>query len=154
MVVMKPFSIPKLSTLARGTTELVAGGAETDVVARRVVLVVVDAHDDGDVLVLAGAEMMIFHRALRCWAASSRLVKMPDSMTTSTPRSPQGSWDGSRWALARTRWPPMVIDSSSKDTSSPSRPKVESYLSRWARVLLSVRSFTATTSTSVPLAAR
>ena len=80
---------------------------------------------------LAGAEMITFLAPLlRCWAASSRLVKMPvDSMTTSARGRPRG-WDGSRWALASTRSPPTVIDSSSKDTSSPSRPKVESYLSR------------------------
>ena len=118
MVVMKPFSIPKLSsrTLARGTTELVVQEAlemmswlAGSYVSWLTPMTMVTSSS------LAGAEMMTFLAPpLRCRAASSRLVKRPvDSMTTSTPRSPQGSWAGSRWALARTRCPPTVIDSSS-----------------------------------------
>ena len=45
----------------------------------------------------AGAEMMTFLApACRCFSASDALVKKPvDSMTTSTPRSPQPRWAGS-----------------------------------------------------------
>ena len=118
MVVMKPFSIPKLSsrTLARGTTELVvqealemmswvAGSYFSWLMPMTMVMS----------SSLAGAEMITFLAPpLRWRAASSRLVKWPvDSMTTSTPRSPQGSWAGSRCALAAIRWPATVIDSSS-----------------------------------------
>ncbi len=47
---------------------------------------------------LAGAEMRTFLAPpARCLAASSRLVKMPvDSMTMSTPSSPQGMSAGLR----------------------------------------------------------
>src|SRR5215218_6102051 len=159
MVVMKPFSIPKLSsrTLARGTTELVVQEAlemmswlAGSYLSSLTPITMVTSSS------VAGAEMITFLAPpLRCRAASSRLVKRPvDSITTSTPRSPQGSCAGSFCALASTRVPPTVIASSSKLTSSSSRPKVESYLSRWARVLLSVRSLTATISRSRPLAAR
>jgi hypothetical protein len=118
MVVMNPFSIPKVSirTLARGTTELVvqealemmswlAGSYFSWLMPMTMVMS----------SSLAGAEMITFRAPLLRWrAASSRLVKRPvDSITTSTPRSPQGSWAGSFWALARTRVPPTVIDSSS-----------------------------------------
>ncbi len=50
---------------------------------------------------LAGAEMMTFLApAARCFSASAALVKMPvDSMTMSTPSSPQGRFAGSRSAI-------------------------------------------------------
>ena len=72
----------------------------------RVVVVVVDAHDDRDVLVGAGAEMMTFFAPpSRCARASAALVKKPvDSMTTSTPRSPQGRLAGSRSAKILIVW--------------------------------------------------
>ena len=49
---------------------------------------------------LAGAVMMTFFApACRCMAAFSRSRNTPvDSMTMSMPRSPQGNWEGSRWA--------------------------------------------------------
>ena len=49
---------------------------------------------------VAGAEMITFLApASRCLAALSRSVNRPvDSITTSTPRSPQGSFAGSRSA--------------------------------------------------------
>src|SRR6266508_5373682 len=105
---------------------------------------------------LAGAEMITFLAPdLRCRAALSRSVKRPvDSITTSTPRSPQASCAGSRSAVARIALPSTVIAPWSWPTSASSRPKVESYLSRWARVRLSVRSLTATISRSLPLEAR
>src|SRR3954468_13864592 len=99
---------------------------------------------------VAGAEMMTFFApASRCLAASSRFVKNPvDSITTSMPRSPQGSAPGSRSASTLTSRPSTVSASSPTDTSPGKLPKTESYLSRWPRVCGSVMSLTATISTS------
>ena len=60
---------------------------------------------------LAGAEMMTFLApASRCLAASARAVKKPvDSITTSTPRSPQGSAAGSRSESTFSGVPPTEI---------------------------------------------
>src|SRR3954454_13156888 len=88
--------------------------------------------------------------ASRCLAASSRLVKNPvDSITTSMPRSPQGSAPGSRSASTLTSRPSTVSASSPPTDTSPGKlPKTESYLSRWPSVPASVMSLTATISTS------
>src|SRR3954468_18199893 len=100
---------------------------------------------------VAGAEMTTFLApASRCLAAPSRLVKMPvDSTTTSTPRSFQGSSAGSRTARPLKPLPSTTISSSVEVTLYGSRPRIESYLSRWASVALSVMSFTATISMSL-----
>src|SRR5512143_3562733 len=104
---------------------------------------------------LAGAETMTFLApASRCLRASSALVKRPvDSMTTSAPSSPHGSAVGSfSWStlmLLSPTWIPSPVTL----TGSGSVPSTVSYFSRWARVLPSVRSFTATTSMSEWLAA-
>ena len=94
---------------------------------------------------LAGAEMMTFFApASRCLAAAARSVKSPvDSITTSTPSSPHGSSAGSLSAVTRTRRPSMTSASSWISTSPGKTPWTESYLSRWASVLASVRSLTA-----------
>ena len=63
-------------------------------------------------------------------------------MTTSTPRSPQGSLAGSRSANTLIVLPPTVISSPVALTSCGSRPRTLSYLSRWASVAVSVRSLT------------
>src|SRR5690348_11521617 len=87
--------------------------------------------------------------ASRCLAASSRLVHRPvDSMTTSTPISPQGSSAGSRSARTLTSRPSTVIALSPASTVPGKFPNTESYLSRWASVPASVMSLTATISTS------
>ena len=64
---------------------------------------------------LAGAEMMTFFAPpSMCALALSASVKKPvDSMTTSAPRSFQGSAAGSRSASARILWPPTMMFSSS-----------------------------------------
>src|SRR5690606_8938401 len=71
-----------------------------------------------------------------------------DSMTMSTPSSPQGSAAGSRSSKTLMALPPTVMTSPSYETSTPSGPPTESYFSRWASAALSVRSFTATISRS------
>src|SRR5262249_34681039 len=73
-----------------------------------------------------------------------------DSITTSAPRSAHGSLPGSRSANALNDLPLTVISSADDFTSYGSRPRIESYLSRWARVALSVRSLAPTSSTSAP----
>src|SRR5580693_8492602 len=60
-------------------------------------------------------------------------------MTTSTPRSPHGTAAGpSAMDQALIRCSPTTRSSSSTDTSCGKRPRTESYLSRCARVLLSI----------------
>src|SRR5215831_1311059 len=101
---------------------------------------------------LAGAEMITFRApAVRCAAAASLEVNRPvDSMTTSTPRSPQGRAAGSRSARIRISWSPARMTSPSAVTSTSSLPSTVSYLSRCALVATSVRSLAATI--SMPLA--
>jgi len=75
-------------------------------------------------------------------------------MTTSTPRSPHGSAAGpSAMDHALITWSPTTMSSPTTDTSCAKRPRTESYLSRCAKVSLSVRSLTATISMSVVPAA-
>src|SRR6516225_9813237 len=104
---------------------------------------------------LAGAEMITFRApAVRCAAAASREVNLPvDSITTSTPSSPQGSAAGSRSAKIRISWSPTRMTSSSAVTSTSSVPSTVSYFSRCALVAGLVRSFAATISISLPCAA-
>ena len=101
---------------------------------------------------VAGAEMTTFRAPpSRCFSAPSRLVKMPvDSITTSTPRSSQGRFAGSRSARSFSSLPPTVIVPSPEETSSSSVPSTESCLRRCAMVFASPRSFAATTSKSPP----
>src|SRR3954470_12265215 len=103
---------------------------------------------------VAGAEMTTFFApASRCFAASSRLVKKPvDSSTTSTPRSPHGSFAGSRSARTLISLPSTIRPSPRTSTSPGYGPRMESYLNRWASVALSVMSLTATHSMSVSFA--
>src|SRR3954447_119745 len=100
----------------------------------------------------AGAEMSTFLAPpSTCARALAASVKRPvDSMTTSAPRSPHGSAEGSRSSNALMLLPATVMSFSVYDTSPGSRPRIESYFSRWARLLLSVRSLTPTTSMSAP----
>ena len=101
---------------------------------------------------LAGAEMMTFLApAVMCAFALDASVKNPvDSMTMSAPSAAQGRFAGSRSASTLKDLPPTVIEVSSYVTSAASLPSTESYLSRVARVLLSVRSLTPTISMSAP----
>ena len=72
----------------------------------------------------AGADITTFLApALRCLLASSRLAKNPvHSMTTSTPRSPQGSCSGSLWAKTLISSPSTVSESSFASTSKGKVP--------------------------------
>src|SRR2546425_2106864 len=99
---------------------------------------------------LAGAEITTFLApALRCLAAASRSVKRPVlSSTSSTPKSFQGSFSGSLMADTLIGLPFTTIASPRASTVPPNRPCTESYLSRWASVLVSVMSFTATNSSA------
>ncbi len=99
---------------------------------------------------VAGAEMTTFWApASRCLAASARLVKKPvDSMTTSAPRSPHGRAAGSRSERTRRTSPSTTRSLPSTSTVPGYGPRIESYLSRCARVFASVRSLTATKSMS------
>src|SRR5579863_1986847 len=101
---------------------------------------------------LAGAEMITFRApAARCAAAASRVVNRPvDSITTSMPRSPQGSAAGSRSAVIRISWSPTRMTLPSAVTSTSSLPSTVSYLSRCALVAGSVRSLAATISMPLP----
>src|SRR6266511_4040291 len=100
----------------------------------------------------AGAEMITFLAPpATCTLAFSASVNRPvDSSTTSAPRSPHGSLLGSRSASALKVCPPTVISSAVALTSCGSRPRMLSYLSRWARLALSVRSLTPTSWMSAP----
>ena len=107
---------PSCSALASGARQFVVQEAfEITCVRVGVVLVVVDAHDDREVLVLGRRRDDDLLRARRRgapgpWSAS---VKRPvDSITTSTPRSFQGSFAGSLLGEGRDRLaPPTMISS-------------------------------------------
>ena len=89
--------------------------------------------------------------ASRCMAALSREVKMPVlSMTTSTPRSPQGSDLGSRSLSTRSSLPSTETPFLVALIVFGSTPNTESYLSRCAIWSSEPRSLTATTSMSAP----
>src|SRR6266536_5108462 len=102
---------------------------------------------------LAGALMITFWApASMCLRASSALVNRPvDSTTISAPSSFQGRLAGSFSATTLSGVPSTTRPSSSYPTSPWNRPSTESYFSRFARVLGSVRSLTATKSKSAPL---
>ena len=98
----------------------------------------------------AGAEMITFFAPASTWArALVASVKKPvDSITTSAPTSAHLRLAGSRSAKAAISWSPTLMADSVEVTSVPSRPRIESNFSRWAREALSVRSLTATISMS------
>ena len=100
---------------------------------------------------LAGAVITTFLApACRCLEVVARSRKTPvDSTTMSTPISPHGSVAGSLAEQTRTSRPSTKIASPLAFTSAFSAPWTESCLSRWASVLASARSLTATTSISV-----
>src|SRR6185369_8581682 len=99
---------------------------------------------------LAGAVITTFLApACRCFEVMARSRKTPvDSTTISTPISPQGSVAGSLAEHTRTSRPLTKIASPLAFTSAFSMPWTESCFSRWASVLASARSLTATTSRS------
>src|SRR5215471_19754130 len=100
---------------------------------------------------LAGAVITTFLApAVRCFAASSRLVNRPvDSNTTSTPRSFQGSCAGSRIDRTLKLSPSTAMPSPETSTFACRLPSTESYFNRCASVAALVRSLTATK--SIPL---
>ena len=127
-----------------------AGGVGNDVVVRRVVLVVVDAEDEGDVLVGGrgrdddlldgGAEV-----GLGLFGVGEEAGGFDDD---SAPTVAQSSLAGSRSAKTLICLPSTVMESAPGVISCLRLPRMESYLSRWARVAGVVRSFTATNSMS------
>ena len=102
--------------------------------------------------------MMTFFAPPARWrAALSRSVKKPvDSTTTSTPRSPQDRFPGSRSDRTKIFWPSTTMPSRVARTFASRRPWTESLPSRKAMVSMEPRSLTATNSKSAPraLAAR
>src|SRR5215218_1707396 len=158
IVVIRPRSMPKASlrTLASGARQLVVQDALLMIVCEpsyRLSLTPMTIVMSSS---LAGAEMMTFFAppASTWLRASAALVKKPvDSMTTSTPRSPQGRLAGSRSDSTFMVLPPILMPSPSAAMSSPRTPRMLSYLSRCARTSGLVRSLTATISMSWPLAA-
>ena len=99
---------------------------------------------------LAGAVITTFLApACRCLEVMARSRKTPvDSTTISTPISPHGSVAGSLAEQTRTSRPLTKMASPLAFTSAFSVPWTESCFSRWASVLASARSLTATTSRS------
>ena len=99
---------------------------------------------------VAGAEMMTFLTVVPRWAlALVASVKKPvDSTTISAPTEAQSSLAGSRSAKTLIFLPSTVMESSPAEMSFLRLPRMESYLSRWARVAGVVRSLTATNSMS------
>src|SRR5438552_7971993 len=99
---------------------------------------------------LAGAVMTTFLApACRCLDEVARSRKIPvDSTTIPTPISPQGSVAGALAEQTRISRPLTKIASPLAFTSASSVPWTESCFRRWARVLASARSLTATTSMS------
>src|SRR6201997_896840 len=88
--------------------------------------------------------------AVRCADAFSLAVKMPvHSSAISTPRSFQGSFDGSRCAVTLILPLPRLIESPSTVTVPGNRPCTESKRRRWALVSTGPRSLMATTSISL-----
>src|ERR671915_2102081 len=157
IVVIRPRSMPmaSLRTLAIGARQLVVQDAfEMIVCAPGSYLSSLTPSTTVTSSFLAGAEMITFLAPLSaCTRALLASVNRPvDSSTTSAPRSPHGSFAGSRSAKTLIVLPPTAISSAVAFTSSGSRPRMLSYLSRWAGVALSVRSLTATISMSAPLA--
>src|SRR5580698_5441841 len=98
----------------------------------------------------AGAEMITFLTVLPRWAlALAASVKKPvDSTTIWAPTEAQSSLAGSRSAKTLICLPSTAIKSAPWVISFLRLPRMESYLSRWARVAGVVRSFTATNSIS------
>src|ERR1051326_9207151 len=83
----------------------------------------------------------------RCFLASSALVKRPvDSITTCAPTDSHGNLAGSFSANTLKVLSSTVMLSAPAETLLCRLPRTESYLRRWARVLGSVRSLTATNS--------
>jgi len=82
-----------------------------------------------------------------CFAASDALVKIPvDSTTTWAPTEAQPRAAGSRSAKTLMFFPPTVIEPSPALTATGSRPKIESYFSKCAKVAVGVKSLIPTIS--------
>src|ERR1700674_2253835 len=96
----------------------------------------------------AGAEMMTFFtEPRRCFRASAASVNRPvDSMTTCAPTESQGRAAGSFSLKTLMTLPSIEMLSAPAVILCGRLPRIESYFSRWARVLGSVRSLTATKS--------
>ena len=155
IVVIRPRSMPNvsLSTFAIGARQLVVQDAfEMTVVLGGVVQVVVDAHHDRDVLVLGrrrdddllGAVVDVH---LGLGGVGEEAGRLDDDVHAEVGPVRLA---GSRSANTLIALPPTVISSAVALTSCGRRPRIESYLSRWASVVVSVRSFTPTTSMSAP----
>ena len=123
---MKPLSIPKasFSTLATGARQLVVHDAFETTTWSSVSLSWLTPCTTVRSAFSAGAETRTrLASAFRCAEAFSFEVKMPvHSRTTSTPSSPQGSFEGSRSAKTLKALPSTVMVSPSTRISPGKRP--------------------------------
>ena len=155
----KPRLMPKLSSSTLATVARQfggAGGVGDQLVLGRIVLALVDAEHHGDVGVLGGrGDDHLLGPSLRGASTRSALSrKMPvDSTTMSTRSCAQGERGG---ILHRAHTDLATIHQDAlpfTEHLGPRLPCTESCLRRWASVLASARSLTATTSTSVDASA-
>src|ERR1035437_951049 len=151
MGTIEPFSMPHLSwiTLAIGARQLVVQEA-FEMMLWWAAMYLSSFTPSTMVMSspVAGAEMMTFLTEPRRWAlAASALVKKPvDSTTIWAPRLDQSISAGFLMLKTLMDLPLTRISPSPALTSACSLPSTESYLSKCARVLVSVRSFVATIS--------
>src|SRR5690242_6875678 len=120
------------STLASGARQLVVQEAFEMMVSVDLILSSLTPNTKVPSTSVPGAEMITFFApAARCAAALSRLVNRPvDSITTSTPSSFHGSFDGSRSAHT-LMWSPLITRRSEEHTS-----ELQSHVNLVCRLLL------------------
>jgi hypothetical protein len=151
MVHISPVTMPKVSwtTLTAGARQLVVQeGVGDDVVFRGIVEPVVDPEHDGDVLLLAGEEMMTFLAPASRWAlAWGRCGRCPWIRPPHPRRAPPRGFPlGSRMAKFLTSQPPKTIDVV-LDRDVDGAAAVVGAVAQLVRVVVtSKRSVTATTS--------
>ena len=152
---MKPFTKPKRSRMHLHHRHQAVGGAARvgdDVVLGGVVRLVVDAVDDGDVLLLGGrGDDDLLGAALQ---VQRGLVPVGEAAGATRARRrrrapSRAAWPGPSPRARASRRRRRRARPSRPSTSPGKRPCTESYLSRWASVLVSVMSFTATKSISL-----
>src|SRR5207253_9741803 len=119
-----------------------------DVMFSRIVLVMVNSQHDGEVFIFGGAEMMTFFTGPRiCFLASAASVNRPvDSITTWAPTDSQGSLAGSFSANTRMFFSPTLMEFSPAVILCGRLPRIESFMSKCARVFGSISSLHATNS--------
>ena len=143
------------STLTSGAEAVRGAGGVGDDVVLAVVLVVVDAEHDGEVLVLGrrGDDDLLgtgVEVALGLGGVGEDAGGFDDDVDAQVAPRQRGRASLTSSALILVL-PMTMVSSPSRLTSSGSRPRIESNFSRCARLALSVRSLTAMISMSVLL---